>query len=315
MIHNPRPTRAELTDVANAILDGTDAIMLSGETAQGAYPVEAVKTMDKIACVIEQSDEFRMRMRNFHDECHSEVHNPGENLGIIMSRAGVETATAVSAKAIVTPTQSGNTARILSVFRPDEPILAVTTEAHAERLMQLYWGVNTCIRSKVDDSGSMIQDTMKIVSESGVAGISDKIILIAGLPLESPNMINTVRVVIIGTVLARSSAGGYSNPGIIRAQGKIIHAANPDEASKKALASGGGDILICKVLTDEYTPVIRMVSGIICEGVSEINEQKLRMINPNLVWLTHIRDAAKKLEPGLTVTIDGKELLVYEGTI
>jgi len=315
MIHNPRPTRAELTDVANAILDGTDAIMLSGETAQGLYPVEAVKTMDKIAYVIEQSDEFRMRMKNFHNECHSEVHNPKENLGIIMSRAGVETATAVSAKAIVTPTQSGNTARILSVFRPDEPILAVTTEAYAERLMQLYWGVNTCIRSKVDDSGSMIQDTMKIVSESGVAGISDKIILIAGLPLESPNMINTIRVVIIGTVLARSSAGGYANPDIIHAQGKIIHAANPDEASKKVLASGGGDILICEVITDEYIPVIRMVSGIICEGVSEINEQKLRQINPNLVWLTHIRDAAKKLEPGLTVTIDGKELLVYEGTI
>jgi len=315
MIHNPRPTRAELTDVANAILDGTDAIMLSGETAQGSYPVEAVKTMDRIACVIEQSDEFRMRMRNFHDECHSEVHNPKENLGIIMSRAGVETATAVNAKAIVTPTRSGNTARILSVFRPDEPILAVTTDKRSERLMQLYWGVNTCIRSKVDDSGSMIQDTMKLVSESGVAGISDKIILIAGLPLESPNMINTVRVVIIGTVLARSSAGGYANPDITRAQGKIIHSANPDEASKKVLASGGGDILICKVLTDEYTPVIRMVSGIICEGVSEISEQKLRFINPNLVWLTHIRDAAKKLEPGLTVTIDGKELLVYEGTI
>jgi pyruvate kinase len=161
----------------------------------------------------------------------------------------------------------------------------------------------------------MINDTMKVVSETGTAGISDKIVLIAGLPLESPNMINDVRVVIIGTVLARSNAGGYANPGLTRAQGRITHAANPDEAGKKILSSGGGDILICKVLTEEYTPVIRMVSGIICEGVSEISEQKLHFINPNLVWLTHIRDAAKKLETGLTVTIDGKELLVYEGTI
>jgi pyruvate kinase len=315
MIHNPRPTRAELTDVANAILDGTDAIMLSGETAQGSYPVEAVKTMDKIACVIEQSDEFRIRMRNFHNECHSEAHNPKENLGIIMSRSGVEIATAVNAKAIVTPTRSGNTARILSVFRPDEPILAVTTDKRAERIMQLFWGVTTCIRSQVDDSESMINNTMKVVSETGVAGISDKIVLIAGLPLESPNMINNVRVVIIGTVLARSNAGGYANPDITRAQGRIVHAANPDEASKKTLSSGQDEILICKVLTEEYMPVIRMVKGIICEGVSEISEQKLRVINPNLVWLTHIRDAAKKLEAGLTVTIDGKELLVYEGTI
>ena len=315
MIVNPRPTRAELTDVANAILDGTDAIMLSGETAQGAYPIEAVKTMDKIACTIEQSEEFRKRMKKLHEECHSEVHNPKENLGIIMSRAGVETATAVSAKAIVTPTRSGNTARILSVFKPDEPILAVTTDERSERIMQLYWGVYTCISSKVGDSETMINNTMKLVSETGVAGISDKVILIAGLPLESPNMINTVRVVIIGTVLARSNAGGFSNPTVTRAQGKIIHATTPDEARKKIMSSGGGGILICKELTDDYISVISMVKGIICEGVSVISEEKLHLFNPNLVWLTHLRDAAKKLESGLTVTIDGKELLVYEGTI
>jgi pyruvate kinase len=314
MIHNPRPTRAELTDVANAILDGTDAIMLSGETAQGSYPVEAVKTMDRIACVIEQSDEFRMRMRNFHEECHSEVHNPKEEMGIIMSRSGVETATAVNAKVIVTPTRSGNTARILSVFRPDEPILAVTTDKRSERFMQLYWGVNTCITPEVGDSDSMIRNTMKLVSETGAVSISDKIVLIAGLPLESPNMINTVRVVIIGTVLARSGAGGYANPDVIRAHGRIIHAATADEASKKIMSSGDG-ILICKEITEEYMPVLRMVKGIICEGVSVISEEKIRFINPNLVWLTRIRDAAKKLEAGLTVTIDGKELLVYEGTI
>jgi pyruvate kinase len=315
MIVNPRPTRAELTDVANAIFDGTDAVMLSGETSAGAYPVEAVKTMDKIACAVEQSNEFHKRMRNYHDECHSEVHNPKENLGVIMSRSGVEIAAAVNAKAIVTPTRSGNTARILSVFRPDEPIFAVTTDARAERFMQLYWGVNTCISSKVDDSESMINNTMKVVSETGVAGISDKVVLIAGLPLESPNMINNIRVVIIGTVLARSNAGGYANPNVVRAHGKIIHVTNPDEARKKIISSGGGEILICKELTEGYTSIITMVSGIICEGVSEIIEQKLRLINPNLVWLTHMRDATTKLESGLTVTIDGKELLVYEGTI
>jgi len=315
MIVNPRPTRAELTDVANAILDGTDAVMLSGETSAGAYPVEAVKTMDKIACVIEQSDEFHKRMRNFHDECHSEAHNPKENLGIIMSRSGVEVATAVKAKAIVTPTRSGNTARIISVFRPDEPILAVTPDKHSERIMQLYWGVNTCISPIVDDSETMIHNTMKVVSETGVAGISDKIVLIAGLPLESPNMINNVRVVIIGTVLARSNAGGYANPDVTRVQGKIIHAATADEACRKIKSSDGNGILICKTLTEDYISAISMVSGIICESVSVITEQKLRLINPNLVWLTHIRDAAKKLESGLTVTIDGKELLVYEGAI
>jgi len=133
MIVNPRPTRAELTDVANAIFDGTDAVMLSGETTIGAYPVEAVKMMDKIARTVEESEEFRARMKEFLPECFSLAHNPKENLSIIMARSGVDIASAVKAKLILTPTRSGNTARILSVFRPDEPILAVASDKYAER--------------------------------------------------------------------------------------------------------------------------------------------------------------------------------------
>ena len=315
MIVNPRPTRAELTDVANAIFDGTDAVMLSGETSAGAYPVEAVKTMNKIACTVEQSAEFRARMKASHHDCFSYSHDPQENLSIIMSRSGVEISAAVNAKAIVTPTYGGNTARILSVFRPDEPIFAVTPLQRAERNMQLYWGVRTCLRPNVDDSESMIQDTMKLVMDTGVAGISDKVTLVAGLPLNSPNQINTVRVLILGTVLARSNSGGSANPGITRAHGRIIHAATPKEARDRIMSLGGGEILVCKTLTEDYTPIIRLVNGVICEGISEIGEQQLGYTNPRLVWLTHIRNATKKLESGLTVTIDSKQMLVYEGTI
>jgi len=315
MIVNPRPTRAELTDVANAIIDGTDAVMLSGETTMGAYPIESVKTMDKIARTVEQSSEFRTRMKSTHFECHSEALDINENLGIVMSRSGVEIASAVNAKAIVTPTYSGNTARILSVFRPDEPIIAVTPDQRSERFMQLYWGVNTFLRPRVDDSESMIQNTLKVVSDSGLAGISDKVMLIAGLPLQSPNMVNTIRVLIFGTVLARTSAGGFSNPGFTRASGRVIHAVNPADARKRIMSTDGDEILVCNVLTDDYTPILRLVNGVICEDVSDISEEQLRYINPRLVWLTHIRNATKTLESGLSVTIDAKELLVYEGTI
>jgi len=314
MIVNPRPTRAELTDVANAVFDGTDAVMLSGETASGAYPVDAVEMMDRIIRTVEDSPEFRTHIKDLQDECLSEAHNPHENLSIIMSRSGVEIAEAVKAKAIVTPTLSGNTARILSVFRPDETILAVTPDVHAERFMQLYWGVKTCRRPYVEESESMIQDTMKVISDTGVAGISDKIMLVAGLPLNSPNMVNTVRVLIIGTVLARTSSGGCSNPAVTRARGKIIHAVTPVDARDRIM-SFGGEILVCRVLSDDYTPILRIVSGVICEGVSEISEEKLHNINPDLVWLTHIRHATQKLESGLSVTIDAKQLLVYEGSI
>jgi len=300
--------------VANAIFDGTDAIMLSGETAAGAYPVEAVKTMDKVACNVERSHDFRARMKSFHSECLSQAHKHREDLSVFMSRSGVETAAAVKAKVIVVPTLSGNSARILSVFRPDEPILALTPDEHAERVMQLYWGVHTSIRPLFDESESVIQNAMKAALDTGLAGLSDKIILLAGLPLNSPNMVNTIRVIILGTILARSSAGGCANPDISQARGKIMHAAAPEEALKR-IKDYEGEILVCRDLTEDYTPVLRVVKGVICEGVSEISEEKLCGINSSLIWLTHIRHAMKKLEQGLTVTLDAKQLLVYEGSV
>ena len=314
MIVNPRPTRAELTDVANAIFDGTDAVMLSGETASGAYPVESVKMMDKIARTVEQSDEFRARMRNFHDKCHSEAHDPGANLGITMSRSGVTIASEIGARAIVTSTLSGNTARLLSVFRPDEPVLAITPDRGAQRIMQLLWGVYAYYKPRADEAESMIQNVIKITLDTGLAAAPDKILLVAGLPLNSPYMVNTVRVLILGTVLAHSNSGGFFNPDIFRASGRIIHSASPGEARDNIMSSGG-DILICRNLTEGYVPIIRIVRGIICEGISEISEGRLREINPNLVWLTNIRDASKILESGLTVTLDAKQLLVYEGLL
>jgi len=314
MIVNPRPTRAELTDVANAIFDGTDAIMLSGETAAGAYPVEAVQTMDKVARNIEQSPEFRARTKSFRSECLSLAHNHKENMGVFMSRSGTEIAAAADAKAIVIPTLSGNTARILSVFRPDEPILALTPDEHAERVMQLYWGVRTSIRPLFDESESVIQNAMQAALDSGLAGLSDKIVLLAGLPLNSPNMLNTIRVIILGTVLARSSVGGCANPDVTQTWGRIIHAATPKEAHD-SIRNYEGEILVCRELTSDYTPILRIVKGVICENISEVSEKMLCDINPNLVWLTHIRHAMKKLEQGLTVTLDAKQLLVYEGSI
>jgi pyruvate kinase len=313
MIVNPRPTRAELTDVANAIFDGTDAVMLSGETANGAYPVEAVQTMAKIALSVEQSAEFRARVQGFQGECHIDAHNSAENVSIIMSRSSVETAAAIKAKALVTPTLTGNTARVLSGFRPQQPVLAVTPNEHALRVMQLYWGVNPQHVNLVDESESMIQNAIRVTAETGTAGISDKIVLVAGLPLQSPHMVNTARVIIIGSVLARASSGGFAGDAF-RATGRIIHASTPLDARDRIKAFGG-EILVCRVLTDDYTPIIRIVSGVICEGVSEINEERLAMINPRLVWLTHIRRATQKLESGLTVTLDAKQLLVYEGSI
>jgi len=300
--------------VANAVFDGTDAVMLSGETATGAYPVEAVKTMDRIARTVEQSQEFRSRMKASHVNCFSEIHCAEENLGITMSRAGIEIAGAVEAKAIVTPTFGGRTARILSVFRPNEPIFAVTPDQRAQRRLQLHWGVYTFLRPQADDSLTMLQNAMKVVVDSGAAAMSEKIMLIAGLPLQSPTMINTIRVITLGTILAQADGGGFSDETITRARGRIIHATSPSDAQERITQYKGG-IFVCKTLTKEYTPVLRLVDGIICEGISEISDQELRDANPRLVWLINICNAVKKLESGLSVTIDAKQLLVYEGIV
>jgi len=197
MIVNPRPTRAELTDVANAIFDGTDAIMLSGETTVGAYPVDAVKTMDKIALTVENSEEFRLRIKSIRLECLSEEHKPREALGKIMSHYGVAIAAEIDAKAIVTPTLSGNTARLLSAYRPEHCVLAITPNDHVMRAMQLYWGVCPHYAQIADESMSKIENSIKAALESGVAKVSEKIVLVAGLPLQSTNPVNTVRVIIL----------------------------------------------------------------------------------------------------------------------
>jgi len=197
MIVNPRPTRAEATDVANAIFDGTGAVMLSGETANGAYPIEAVKMMDKIARTAEQSYEFREHMESLRDECLIDDHNPRDNLGISMSRAGVQISASVNATAIVTPSLRGRTARFLSAFRPDQPILAVTPSEKVMRFMQLYWGVTACYAPIADETESLIENTTRIALESKIAETSDKIVMVAGLPVHSENPVNTVRVIVL----------------------------------------------------------------------------------------------------------------------
>jgi pyruvate kinase len=308
MIVNPRPTRAELTDVANAIFDGTDAVMLSGETANGAYPVEALETMSRIAVTVEESEEYRDRMRK-------NPPLPGRS-GIAenISLAAYETAFKLDAKVIVTPTLSGNSARLIARYRPEQPILAATPDMRSLRGMLLDWGVFPHLVPKADDSGGVIRNVQKITLDSGLASISDKLVLAAGLPIESPLPLNTVRVLIVGNVLTRSRYGGFSDEGNFRVSGRIFRASSAREA-REALKNPGGEILVCPLLSTEYAKVLKLVKGIICEGSILINDEILKQLNPGLVWLSGVHNASHSLESGLLVTIDGKAMLVYEGII
>lgn len=324
MITNPRPTRAELTDVANAIFDGSDAVMLSGETANGAYPVEAVKTMAKIATTVEASEEYRGKMRQFH---RFDIERGG--VAEIVAHAAYQTATEIEAAAILTPTLSGNTARLLSTFRPEQPIIAATPSEMVRRQLLLNWGVVPLLVKVAEDSEEMTQNAMRAALDTGALKLADKVVMVAGVPIVSPMMVNTVRVVFVGNVLARGLNGGGCSKRVgvgegsycvadggdgFRATGRVVRAETLEDAFV-ALRKKGGEILVTRNLDMSFVPILRVVNALVIENPTELSEEILSMINPNLVWVSQVPGAMRILEPGLTITVDGREKIVYEGTI
>jgi len=193
MIQNPRPTRAEASDVANAILDGTDAIMLSGETAVGAYPIEAVRTMVRIA----QEVEARRSEINL---CSATI--PGQHavrtVADAVTHAARETAHDLNAAAIITPTSSGYTARLMSYHRPRVPIIAVTPSPAVQRQLMLYWGVTPLLAPRTDNTDEMIADAVGAARDRGLVQDGDTVVLTAGAAGSSPGTTDLIKVQVIG---------------------------------------------------------------------------------------------------------------------
>ncbi len=186
MTHAPRPTRAEVSDVANAILDGADAVMLSGETAVGEHPVEAVRTMAVIAEDVEGSGDISVSPLEGFDE--------GLPIPVAVSHSAVELAARLEAKAIITFTTSGFTARHHSATRPRTPILAVTPSKEVVRRMELYWGVRPVQITPVEDTEEMVQRAKQVAVDEGLASAGDVVVIAAGLPLEVSDTTNLIQV-------------------------------------------------------------------------------------------------------------------------
>jgi pyruvate kinase len=189
MRENPRPTRAEASDVANAIFDGTDAVMLSGETAVGKYPVEAVAMMRRIATEAER-EQARWR----HREGYQQPEDHSRSITAAVSRAAVTVACEVGAKAIIAFTESGSTALTASKQRPRMPVLACTPLEATARRCSLYWGVLPVPVETVTDTDQMIRQTSARVKELGYVSSGDRVVLTAGVPMGSPGTTNTIRV-------------------------------------------------------------------------------------------------------------------------
>ncbi len=187
MMNNPRPTRAETTDVANAIYDGTSAIMLSGETAAGKYPVEALDMMVKIAERTERDINYKKRFQMFYSKEHTEVTEA-------ISHATCTTAHDLNAKAIITVTKSGNTAKMVSKYRPDCPIMGCTTEMHVYRQLNLSWGVTPVLMKEATDTFQLFDDAASEVLKLGYIDSNSLVVITAGVPLGQTGTTNLIKV-------------------------------------------------------------------------------------------------------------------------
>jgi pyruvate kinase len=187
MLHHPEPTRAEASDVANAILDGTSAVMLSGETAVGRYPVESVSYMDRIARAVEPSLAYRHELARAADE-------PFPTVGEAMSNAACDIAEVLGAAAILVPTYSGRTASAVARHRPRRPIIAVTHKRHAVQQMALEWGVVPAEIVECRDVEDLWARTLDAARESGIVQPGDRVVITAGTAVNVPGTTNVIKV-------------------------------------------------------------------------------------------------------------------------
>jgi pyruvate kinase len=199
MISCPRPTRAEATDVANAILDGTDAVMLSGETASGMYPEIAVKTMAQIAA--------RAEAALLSGSANRDRLGAARDVTTAVARATAEIAIEIGAKAILCATSSGSTARRVSQYRPSLPIIGVTTELATYRFLALVWGINPVLVNEVHDTEAMMDTTINAATSTGIVKQGDQVVLTAGVPVNRPGHTNLLKVHVIGDPIRAISEG------------------------------------------------------------------------------------------------------------
>ncbi|MBU8913609.1 MAG: pyruvate kinase, partial [Spirochaetales bacterium] len=304
MIENPRPTRAELTDVANAIFDGTDAVMLSGETAAGAYPIRACETLHKIALSVEQSEEYNVRSKEFFD-----YYDPDPDIGQAIAKATFFVASDVDAAAIIAPTLRGNSPRMLSKYRPIQNIIAVTTTEQVQRQLLLHWGIVPLVSDEVADSEAMVQNAIRHALDRGLIAHSDRVVTTAGVPLHSAIPMNTIKVHILGNVLSRGQLG--FGPKRTGRTVKVMDANN----ARRRLRLDSTEVLLTPALSEEFGDIVAGVAGVIVEEVSQISHERIRELNPDIAYISQVPGALEAIEDGITVTLDGEQKIVYEGTI
>ncbi|MFC6348022.1 pyruvate kinase [Vagococcus carniphilus] len=297
MQHNPRPTRAEASDVANAIYDGTDAIMLSGETAAGDYPVEAVKTMHNIAVrtegVLTDRDAYALKLYKKADMTES----IGQAVGHTAKNLGIQT--------IVAATDSGHTARMISKYRPKAHIVAVTFTDRAARSLALNWGVFPEVAEKPTNTDDMFVLATEVSKDAGFAKDGDLIVITAGAPIGEKGTTNLMKIQLIGSKL--TSGQGI---GDVSVSGKSV-VANCAKDAVNTMENGA--ILVVKTTDKDYMPAIEKASALVVEEGGLTSHAAVVAIAEGIPVIVGAKDAVEVINNGVTITVDPRQGTIYEG--
>ncbi len=294
MIRNPIPTRAEASDVANAIIDGTDAIMLSGETAAGKYPILAVEMMNRIAIKTEAEEEFIGKNEDF---------TPVKNtIPDSIASAACRLSGTLEARAIITSTASGSTAKMVSKYRPKAQIIAATPSSRVYRKLKLVWGVESIITSQNEGTDEMIKSAINTSLMEGLIKNGDLVVLTAGVPVKIKGTTNLIKVEVVGKVVI---SGVGMGEGTITGNVRIV------KDPKKVDNISPEDIVVCYSTDKDYVPLMKIAKGIISEMGGLTSHTAIAAYSLKKPALIGAKDAVSCLREGEKITLDLDRGVIY----
>ncbi|MEC5421954.1 pyruvate kinase [Virgibacillus sp. C22-A2] len=298
MQRNPRPTRAEASDIANAIFDGSDAIMLSGETAAGLYPVESVQTMSNIALKAETALNHASILKDRSKTVDMTITDA-------ISQSVTHTAMNLEVSAIITPTESGHTARMISKYRPKAPIIAVTFSDRVNRQLSLVWGIHAVMGGKTQTTDEMLDVAVDRGLSTGLFERGSRVIITAGVPVGESGTTNLLKVHVIGDVIAKGQGIGRRS-----AYGRAVIAKTAAEAIEKIREE---DILVTYGTERDMMPAIEKAGGIITEEGGLTSHAAVVGLSLGIPVIVGVKDVFDLLVDGQDITIDGTKGDIYKG--
>jgi len=296
MIRNPRPTRAEVSDVANAIYDGTSAVMLSGETAAGKYPIESIRMMAEIAMKTEASIHYWSRYERTKIPMVPSIGNA-------ISHASCTTAMDVNAKAIVSLSHGGKTARMLSRFRPACPIISTTVSPRVQRQLNLSWGVMPFLVDEVKSTDELFDIGIKCATNSGLLSNGDLVVLTGGTPIGISGTTNTIKVQSIGTAIAQGK-GFHSETFNSIITGTVVNIKDPETFDISHVVIPDDMVLVAPYTTNAMMSLIRNAKVLIVEDDDPACHTATVAMALDIPTILSCNAATKLLEDGRTVTVD-----------